>query len=205
MQNDWQNVSVELVDPSVDIYFKLEEEIDLYDGQITKLSLPNTVREFTNQISTIEALQDIASLTKYFRQIATMSSLPEQDKSQFEHLFWLSLLVRNENNRTVFCFSYYYTLNEILRFQHWVENCSENPHYTDGDQGWEFISEVSKDVIYLYEEDPQHDDHLISNFHTNHSAFNGKLFNACSRAKEIINILSSQLGFDMWPNDRSYM
>lgn len=200
---EWQQSATELVKPPIDIYFSLNDGSHFHDIYSANFEYPPIEREFTDSISTAEIIGNEQHLVNYYRQIVEAARHYKIPFRGISHLFWLRLKIRNRSGPDTFSFTYYDSLREITKFQDWVNHSDTDVLYSDLDQGWGFEAQKKHPFIYMIEYDPDYQTYTQANF-VEYLHLQNELAHAINRTRQIIKVLTENIGNDLWSTNRSY-
>ena len=196
--------AVELNNPEIDIYFQLCDGNNFLDDHEVQLTLPEIERLYPDEISTLELTGNIEKLIRYYQEVVSVAVRHKIEYSQYSHMFWVWLKIHNPEKAELFSFSYLDTLIEIQQFQEWIDLNKTDEHYSNGDQGWEFVALNENGKIYMYEEDGFHSGALESNYFISQAELSEPLNSAFARATDIVSVLATSLGEDVWSKYKGY-
>lgn len=200
---NWQEASTELKNPDVEIYFLLQDGSTFHDVHTAQFKYPEITRKFEDQVSTAEVVGHEQELVDYYNQIAAAARLHKIEFTEISHLFWIRLRIHDGTGKQQYSFSYYDSLDEIIKFQEWVNKKNEQDIFTDQDQGWALEAQHREGFVYLIQYDPDYDSYSVNSF-ISHDLLNSEMMLSVERARNIIKTLSESLGTDVWTRYRGY-
>ncbi len=200
---DWQEGSTALVDAGIEIYFQLQDGSNFHDVHTAQFKFPVIARKYKDEVSTAEVIGHEQELADYYKQITATARLHKIEFTEISHLFWIRLRIHDAAGKEQLGFPYYDSLDEVIKFQEWVEQKNEENIFLDQDQGWALEARHKEGSVYLMQYDPDEDRYSVNNFMP-HELLNSELILSVERARSIIKTLAESIGSDAWSTYRGY-
>lgn len=153
----WCNRSYQLSNLNAEIVYLLNTHIDLTNETFT-LKLPDFPRAVVDQVTTLEALDNLNSLHEYYRQIHQIKKRENLNAEQVRHYFWARLYFWHCEVDKAVSFPWYDDLDDMKQFMSWLRYGSNTINFYDMDQGWQMNAHVSDGILYIMQANDQGDE-----------------------------------------------